>query len=440
MYERAITNKPTNRLYLLQQLARANTKIANYQQAQHWYLQWIKEAPKLEAADLLSYARLQMNLNAYGQAYQSFKQYEAQVGDDPRAAAYAESALWALEQGAELDTFVQVSPTNIETGSRSMGVCLYDKGIVVPQPNKATAEQTNFYDLRFLPRIDSITFGTPKEVAPQFDRSGYEATPHFTNTTNELFFAANAEDVSSFQEDRRVKRKLKLSENGVSHLFLYAAKREGEIWGEPVALAINALESNAAFPHLSVDGNTLYFASDRDGGFGGYDLYQSVRESNGKWSAPVNCGPKVNTPEDEIYPFITDTALFFASKGHPSLGGYDLFYALVENETFKEPINLGRPYNSSKDDFALVHIPSAPETKSGYFSSNRLGEQGDDKVFFFHVPEKVYADTVALFVMNEISEQPIDSVLIQLIDVTTGDSMLVSASMTDKSGRFKPSS
>lgn len=145
-------------------------------------------------------------------------------------------------------------------------------------------------------------------------------------------------------------------------------------------------------PALSPDGKTLYFASNRkDGSQGGIDLYVSRLNDNGTWTRPRNLGKTVNTPGDEMFPCIApDGRLFFASNGHPGLGGLDIFVqdtVIVGYDSLKKPIkelqikNVGTPINSAYDDFGIVFRSK----NSGYFSSNRIGDgaKGDDDIFMF---------------------------------------------------------
>ena len=136
-------------------------------------------------------------------------------------------------------------------------------------------------------------------------------------------------------------------------------------------------------PWISEDGMEMYFASDMPGGIGGVDLYMSTIE-NGKWSKPVNLGPKVNTMGDELYPYVAnDSALYFSSNGFGGLGGLDLFVSYKNKDgKFSLPANLGFPLNTSADDFSLILDKTGRE---GLFASNRSGGKGYDDIYKFRV-------------------------------------------------------
>lgn len=159
-------------------------------------------------------------------------------------------------------------------------------------------------------------------------------------------------------------------------------------WGDELieAVPFNDKEYSVGHPSLTKDGKTLYFASDKPGGYGGVDLYVSTREIGGEWSTPVNLGPKVNTSGDDMFPFIAeDGTLYFASNGHVGLGGLDVFSTTMIKTGNKivnwtEPQNLAYPINTNADDFNYI---IGKDNKRGYLCSNRPGGKGDDDIYSF---------------------------------------------------------
>ncbi|MEY4609840.1 MAG: hypothetical protein RL246_159 [Bacteroidota bacterium] len=160
---------------------------------------------------------------------------------------------------------------------------------------------------------------------------------------------------------------------------LYISTRNGTTWSEPERLAISDSLAWDGSPAYSVDERTLYFSSNRRGGKGGLDLYRVPIDNSGRFGRPINLGAAINTPGDEIFPFISGNGkLYFSSNGHPSIGGLDLFVASRnENEIVVE--HLGVPMNSIGDDFAI----SLSDSTQGYLSSNRPGGKGDDDIYYF---------------------------------------------------------
>lgn len=175
---------------------------------------------------------------------------------------------------------------------------------------------------------------------------------------------------------------------------LYVTERAGRSWKAPEKLRdyINMAGSTTTHPYVVHQGNTevLYFSSNRPEGKGGMDIWYTTRDKNSNsndFSYPINAGSKVNTAGDEITPYYDNEKeiLYFASKGHPGIGGYDIFKAAGNKSHWTEAANMGVPYSSSADDFFYVKSPSG---KIGYFVSNRLfGAQKitttDEDIFSF---------------------------------------------------------
>jgi outer membrane protein OmpA-like peptidoglycan-associated protein len=159
-------------------------------------------------------------------------------------------------------------------------------------------------------------------------------------------------------------------------------------------------------PCLSPDGQIMYFVSDREGGFGGKDLWFATKNGD-KWSTPVNCGPKVNTEFDEIFPYIgaDGKALYFSSNGRKGLGGFDMFRVEGEKTTWSEPENMGYPLNTSYNDYALVWIY---QDSIGYLSSDRTPSIGRDDIFGIKkIYRPDYPITVHGYVRDRDTRQPI---------------------------------
>ena len=160
---------------------------------------------------------------------------------------------------------------------------------------------------------------------------------------------------------------------------LYMSKKTGNAWSEPERLSISDSLAWDGSPSFSADERTLYFSSNRKGGKGGVDLYRVPIDNSGRFGRPINLGSTINTPGDELFPYVSANGkLYFSSDGHPSIGGLDLFVA-SRNESEIVVEHLGVPINSIGDDFAI----SFSDSTQGYISSNRPGGKGDDDIYFF---------------------------------------------------------
>lgn len=169
----------------------------------------------------------------------------------------------------------------------------------------------------------------------------------------------------------------KASGNNNVNLF-FSRFRNGD-WTDPRPLSVNDSDAWNSTPALSPDGLTLYWSSNRAGGYGGDDLYAANLDRRGRWVDVRNLGPEINTPGNENFPFISeDGKLYFSSDGHPGFGKLDIFMA-TRTGGRTEIENLGSPMNSEGDDFGIFQF----DLTKGFFSSNRKGGVGDDDIYTF---------------------------------------------------------
>ncbi len=163
---------------------------------------------------------------------------------------------------------------------------------------------------------------------------------------------------------------------------IYMSKLAGDVWGAPELLQGDVNSSSwEGSCSLSADGQTLFFSSERPGGFGGRDIYISKLGADGKWSKAENMGPSVNTKFDEDGPFIhpDGISLYFSSKGHETMGGYDIFFSYKkEDGQWSKPVNFGYPVNTVGDDRYYV---LTADGKHGYYSSGAPGGFGQQDIY-----------------------------------------------------------
>lgn len=167
--------------------------------------------------------------------------------------------------------------------------------------------------------------------------------------------------------------------SGTMESDLYFVRHRNGKWTKPRILNINGRESWDSSPALSPDGTTLYFASTREGGIGAIDLYSAKLNRRGRWVDIRNLGDQINTPGNELFPYVaSDGKLYFSSDGHSGLGGLDIFTASRESGHIKIE-HLGAPVNSEKDDFGMFLF----NPTRGFLTSNRDGGKGDDDIYTF---------------------------------------------------------
>lgn len=220
---------------------------------------------------------------------------------------------------------------------------------------------------------------------------------------------------------------------------IYYSKLEGDTWSglTPLSSKINSpgWETHAT---ISVDGSTIYFVSDRkEGGFGGRDIWRCVKLPNGDWSLPTNLGPTVNTATDEDAPFIhpDGVTLFFSSKGHKNMGGFDVFKTTKnENGKWSEPENLRAPINTPDDD--IFYVQSA-DGKRGYVSSVRKGNYGEKDIYRIDF-DRAIAEPLTLLkgvlTFNGTNKTP-SNVKITVIDEANGE-IVQDIKPNEKTGKY----
>lgn len=204
---------------------------------------------------------------------------------------------------------------------------------------------------------------------------------------------------------------------------IYSTSLIGDIWSEPIKLNSNINSKHwepSAF--ISADGQSIYFTSDRPGGFGGRDIYESKKNPKGEWGKAVNMGALINTEFDEDAPFIhpDGITLFFSSNGHNTMGGFDIFYSSLSDDVIKwqKPINVGYPINSPDDD--VFYVVSPDKTKA-YYSSFKEGGLGEkDNYIITFLDQKQAALTLLKGLVKDANGEVAKDVVITVTDNETG--------------------
>jgi outer membrane protein OmpA-like peptidoglycan-associated protein/tetratricopeptide (TPR) repeat protein len=221
--------------------------------------------------------------------------------------------------------------------------------------------------------------------------------------------------------------------DGYGRCDIYFSERNGDAWSEPVNLGatVNSRLWDAQ-PTISSDGNTLYFVSTRDGGFGGSDIWKTTKDKDGNWTAPLNLGATVNSSEDEQSPYIhpDNKTLYFSSKGHRGMGGFDIFMTKkVSKTSWSEPVNLGYPLNTGADDYSFFVTADGAHA---YFASDRPEGKGKQDIYRIDL----YAaarPTPVTYVKGVVHDNETMKKLrasIELYDLSTAE--LVTSSVSDK--------
>jgi hypothetical protein len=191
---------------------------------------------------------------------------------------------------------------------------------------------------------------------------------------------------------------------------LFECQRHMGLWQMPVKMTerINS-EFHEPSATIAPDGSDIYFTSDREGGYGGRDLYRIRKLPNDEWSLPLNLGPTINTPNDEDAPFMHSdgTTLFFSSNGHGTMGGFDIFKSqLIDPDMngWTPPENMGYPMNTVNDD---IYFCLSEDGQTGYFSSERTGGLGGQDIYQVLFPTSQIDYLVVRGVVTDMGEEPV---------------------------------
>ncbi|RZA02704.1 MAG: hypothetical protein EOP47_05850 [Sphingobacteriaceae bacterium] len=222
--------------------------------------------------------------------------------------------------------------------------------------------------------------------------------------------------------------------DGLGRCDIYISQKKGDEWSKPFNLSPPINTSGwESQPSISPDGRTLYFVSNRAGGYGGYDIWKSTLTSNG-WGTPENLGPNINTAFNEQSPFIhaDNSTLYFCSNGWPGMGGQDLFVTRMGNDgKWGKPENLGYPINTHGDETALTLTANGA---TAFFASNNIKGFGGFDIYTFEMPAKLRPNIVT-YVKGTVSDaktkQPLESA-VEILDLQNTQPVYQDYSSADK--------
>lgn len=282
--------------------------------------------------------------------------------------------------------------------------------------NKLDIKGKYYEDVYFTTKRNDGTWEMARHIGGKINTVGHEAT---------ISISPDGKTIFLYKDDKG---------DGNIYTSTFA---DGE-WGKPVKLNEN-INSTSWETHasLSPDQNTLYFVSDREGGFGGRDIWKSVK-IRGEWSEPENLGPTVNTQYDEDAPYMLPDGftLYFASQGHENMGGFDIFITTISEDGFwSTPENLGYPINTTEDD--VFYMPT-PDEKNAYYSSSKGLGLGEQDIYYISI---VKAKKKTLTVRGRVADALTFRALKADLTIVSKSSNQTVASLTsdEESGSFNTS-
>ncbi|GAB3337701.1 hypothetical protein GCM10027429_22460 [Marivirga atlantica] len=365
-------------------LARSYYFTHNYANAKLKYEKFSEEN-RLSEIDKFYYAESLTSIGDYQKALEIYQQAYSKDQQNEMLAA----RIWRLNNINYLleDSLENaVKYISINTEYSELKASLYDDGVVFTSNKPAvslikkldTKAGTSFYhfyrtDTRPDPfDINALVYEDSEPFAQSLGANYHVASFSFFNDYNEMVLSMSA---------------AKPNAKGVYPLQIFFARKKGKKWSIVAEFPHNNIAYSLYEPWMNEGGTEIYFSAEIPGGYGGKDIYKSVL-TDSSWSKPGNVGEVINTAGDEIHPFMGQDGIFyFASNGHPGLGGFDLFKVKKIGERYGELENLGYPINSGFDDFALS-IDSL--NRHGFLTSNRKRGGLDDDIYEFDMGLQSY--------------------------------------------------
>jgi len=370
--------------------------------AEIWYRRAVKSSYSKPEAQFWLASSLKKN-GRYQQAIDEFKNYKQVAPADPKADQEIRACELALEWTQNPDAYQVTELRDLNTKDAEFGSAYGrdDYGLIyfTSSRDAAAGNKTHgatgqgFTDI-FESRLDKKSkWSTPLPVE-NINSDFEDGTPNLSADFREMYF-------TRCEAGKREKK---------GCVIMYS-RSSGDKWDEPKNLGILPDSVVAAHPAISKDGLTLYFVSDIEGGSGKKDIYQVKRSQPGdSWSKPENLGPDINTPGDELFPYVrSDGTLYFSSDGHIGMGGLDIFRAQPQPDGSWLVQNMKSPVNSFADDFSIVFEDG---NERGIFSSTRKGKSNDE-LYLFELPPLKF--TIAGLVRDEKTGAPVPGAVVQLI-------------------------
>jgi len=241
-----------------------------------------------------------------------------------------------------VEAFIQPIDTLINTSASELyPVVSSDENTIV------FVRKLKFYDAILMVTRQDNKWSTPVNLNPQIGSDGDFYPVSFSPDGNTLF----------------------LMRNSLENKDLYASHKKNNLWSkaETLGKAVNS-SADETWASLSADGQILWFTSSRKGGLGGQDIYYARLDKNNRWSNVKSAGKVINTQFDEESPCIanSDSILYFSSRGHDNMGGYDIFYSVRDGKTWQKPVNIGYPINNTTDNTGYIYVARG---NAGYYSS-----------------------------------------------------------------------
>ncbi|MDY0781666.1 OmpA family protein [Tenacibaculum sp. IB213877] len=439
LYE-AIYKQGDSSKYILKRLGDSYYNNSETVKAENWYSKLIEKHSETELDYLFKYAQVLRSNRKYQKSDSLF----LIIADKKELKNIKEKVSegdYLLDFSNNKNKRISIRNLALNTPYSDFGGFLYNEDVYFASASPKEGRKQRLYKWNNQPFLniykaysfvmpledsekDSVFELEDKVMLPEpLNTQYHESTPIITKDGKTMYFTRVNYDGRKLRKDKKATVNLKL----------YKAQFSKGYWLNIQELPFNSDQYSVGHPALSPDEKTLYFVSDMPGGIGETDIYKVAITESG-YSEPINLGTTINTLGKEMFPFVgDDNTLYFSSNGHLGYGLLDIYQTKIkENNVFSKAINLGSPFNSTKDDFSFYIDKKG---KKGFFSSNRPKGKGDDDIYSFIIYEEPACNQVLEgIVTNTIDKNSIAEASIKLI-ANTGE--VIDETVTDTKGYYQ---
>ena len=428
-YER-LAEKGYKSVDMFQKLGNAYYFNAELEKAAKWYGELFALTSDLGSEYYFRYAHCLRAIGQNEKAEEMLEKFNQKSGNDTRGKLFKKNTNY-LDDIKENSGRYKVEDAGINSKYSDYGASLYLNKIVFAtardtgsiEHRKHTWTDQFFTNLYVADLGENMTPGSPKKFDTNIKTKFHEASPAFTKDGKTMYFTRN-----NYLNGKKGK-----DANNNTLVKIYKAILKNDKWTNITELPFDSNNYSTAHPALSPDEKTMYFASDMPGTLGQSDLFKVKINDDGSFGTPENLGNTINTEGRETFPFVNDeNEIYFASDGHPGLGGLDVFVSKINPDaTFGEVKNVGADVNSPKDDFAYLI-----DTKSrrGFFSSNRDGGQGFDDIYKFLELRKITCEQLLYGEITDLATaELLSGAKVSLYD---GQFNLINSMDSDEKGNY----
>jgi peptidoglycan-associated lipoprotein len=312
-----------------------------------------------------------------------------------------------LKRNLPFDYVIQPMAKNTTNGD--FGISFYGDKVAFASLRNAGKQSYGWNDKPFL---DIFSAG----VSDKGLLTNIEPFPDVINTKTHESNPTFSADGKIMYFNRTSSKRVEVGQEKVANILIMKAEFVDGKWANVAQVPFSSDNFSTEHPMLSKDGKKLYFSSDMPGGFGSFDIYYVDVNEDGTFGAPQNMGDAINTKHREQFPFISDdgTILYFASDGHPGLGGLDIFSSKAYDGVFAKPVDLGATLNTGMDDFGYI---LDEKNDKGYLASNR---KGSDNLYSFTRMQNQESYFVEGEVKDKNTKDPLPGTTVSLYDAESG--------------------